>query len=176
MTDGPWEQELIPDESNVLRQVHFSHLTSSTKKKRFPNETHFTPGGDGLSVNWDRYCDTLLAYIIIGLTHKSNRQYKNPVDFKVFKMHVQILRKIDGIEDVIHDPKFYGNPSVIGNPNNRSHSLIKYPNDEELRLKLSDLIRDNYDESICKCDASLIEKEVGELRERISKDLTSKKE
>jgi hypothetical protein len=176
MFEGPWQTEDIPDIDDVYRQVHFGDLVKKPKNRRFPNEAHFSPDPDGLSVNWSKYCDVNRVFIVIGLTHKADRKnYKSPADYKLFKFNVGLLRSIDGINDVLHDPQFFGNPPSVGNPNNRAHSLIKYADDEELRLKLSDHVRDNYDDMFCDRDLGLIEPDVAALKKRIEEAAQSER-
>jgi hypothetical protein len=171
MFDGPWEAEFIPNEDHVIRQVHHRDLVKKPKDRRFPNEAHFALhyGEDGLSVNWSKYCDENHCFVLIGLSHKINTDgaYKIPADYKGFKFNVGRLREVDGIDDVVHDPKFYGPPPQIGLPNNRAHTLVHYQDDEEIRLKLSDFVRDNYDEMLCNRNLEIIESEIMKLKSRI---------
>jgi len=165
--DSPWEKEEILETENVFRQIHFSVFPKG-EKKRFPKESHFTSEPDGLSVNWEKHCGLNESFIIIGLSYKPNTTvYKNPADYKAFKFNVAVLKKIEGINDVIHDPMYYGNPAPLGKPNNRGHALVKYPNDEEIRVNLCDLVGNNYDKINCKPDIKLIEQEIIKLRDRL---------
>ena len=161
-----WEKEAIPDEDFVYRQCHFRDL-SKGKGVRFPNEAHFKPDPDGLSVNWDKKIKLDEVFIIIGNSHKANAQFKNHRDFQVFKFQVGILKSIPGIEAVVHDPTFYENPSPIGFPNNPAHTLVKYPDDEEIRVNLSDYAREHYEDTFCSFDVNSLNKTIEELRERL---------
>lgn len=163
----PYSIEIIPDEDYVFRQIHKEQFKK--KDSRFPSERHFSlnEGEKGLSVNWERYCSVERNWILIGLSYRHNStSYKDPALFHVFRINVGVLRVVQGVEDVIHDP-VYNEPPLLGKPNNRSHSLIKYSNDEEYRLKLSDLadmVGNNYDKMICTPDWQFIENELGRLR------------
>lgn len=154
----------------VYRQAHASILSKmpSDKKKRFPNEAHFKPDSDGLSVNWSRYLSPEEVYHLIGLSFKlGTTDFKDYKAFKIFKLPVEIIRSIEGIEDVVHTPVLNGNPAPIGSPNNYAHASIIYQDDEEIRLKLSDYCQFLYDDSYIPIDIPLLEIEINELRGRL---------
>ncbi len=132
------DAEVIPDEDFVYRNISFFQWKKHKPKNR-PNEADFVPDSDGLSVNWDRYCSLTQAAVLLGLNKNAKGNFINPRDFRIIKFNVGELRKItlsdgDGIKDVIHDPLL----------NNYSHSLICFDDDEEIRLKICDLVEAQY--------------------------------
>lgn len=163
-----WAKEPIPGEDHVYRHCHFSAVTRE-KKLRFPNEAHFKPDPDGLSVNWDKRIAIKQIYILLGLSYKNQETdiFKDHKQFQVFKYPVDVLRGIPGIESVEHDPIYFGNPSPMGKPNNPAHALVKYPDDEEIRLVLSDYARENNAESYCPFDVNSLNAEIEELKSRL---------
>ena len=164
----PYTIELIPNESSVLRQVVVSQ-TYKELGRRIPNETHFKPDPDGLSVHWDKYISVEDVYHLISISHnyKTPPSFKDYTSFLVFRFGVSGLREIDGISDVIHDPVYKGNPAPVGQPNNRAHALVKYEDDEEIRVLLCDWVRDNYNECFCEMDIKTLRNEIEALRERL---------
>ena len=73
-------------------------------------------------------------------------------DFKVIKFNVGELRNIrlfddKQIDDVVHDPL----------ESNYSHSLICFQDDEEIRLKLCEIVERNYETLVLKGDFEFIE-------------------
>ena len=160
----------IANEDAVFRQAHTSQLgvMKEDKNKRFPKPSHFKPDPDGLSVHWDRFIDVEGVFTIIGLSYRTGTtEYKDPKMFCVFSFPVGFVRAVEGVEDVIHTPFFNGDPASVGCPNNYSHSSILYPDDEEIRLKLSDYCRSNYEGCICTANFEMLEKAIAELRERL---------
>lgn len=162
----------VLSEDKVFRQVATSYLTHAkgNKTERFPRENHFSPDSDGLSVNWDRFSNVSYNYHIIGLTYKYKQPgiYKDFRNFHVFKIPVTILKSIEGINSIDHNPIFNGNPAPLGSPNNYAHTLVVYDDDPEIRLKLSDWCRDYHSESYCQVDFGLLETEIEELRQRLN--------
>ncbi|TWI94760.1 hypothetical protein JN11_04541 [Mucilaginibacter frigoritolerans] len=69
----------------------------------------------------------------------------------------------------MHSPEFKGNPSNVGSPNNKSHSLV-YSDIDDLgvRVNLADYPRNNYEDSKCVIDQSAIDKDLEELRQRLN--------
>jgi hypothetical protein len=163
-----WPKEPIPDEDHVYRHCHYTDVIKE-KRLRFPNEAHFKPYSDGLSVNWDKKISLKQVFILLGLTHKPNQNvdFKDYKQFQVFKFPIKLLRGIPGIESVEHDPVFLGNPSPKGKPNNPAHTLVKYPDDEEIRMTLSDYSRENSTETYCPFDVNSLNAEIEELRLRL---------
>jgi hypothetical protein len=171
------EQFLIPIsiaiKDSVYRHAHLNNLIPTQDKKfRIPRPSHFKPDHDGLSVNLDRLITINGVYHIIGLSYKIGKpQYKDPKEFKLFRIPVQFIRSMEGIIDVIHTPIFRGNPAPIGFPNNYAHTSLLYPDDEEIRLKLSDYCWKNYDTCHCAVDFTFIELEVMKLREKLNSSI-----
>lgn len=160
----------IPNEDLVYRQAHITRLSKfpNDKKKRFPDESHFKPDPDGLSVNWNGQCTVKGIYEVIGISFKHETSiYKNYREFRLFGLPVGFVRSVEGINDVVHSPVFNGNPAAIGSPNNYAHASILYPDDEEIRVKLSDFCRENYDQIYCTIDFDLLDPIINELRERL---------
>ena len=165
----PWPIEEIPSEDFVTRQALPMERTGKRPRK-FPKESHFKlrPGEDGLSVNWVKYLDTKSNFILLGLTHNRNGDYLDYSGFKIFKYSVKFLRSLDGVADVEHKPIYNGNPAPVGKPNNRAHAIVIYPDDEEIRMNLSDYCRENFDHSFCEFDISSLDQEINNLRERLN--------
>ena len=161
--------DILADDA-VYRQAHFSQLIypPGNKHKRFPKASHFKPDEDGLSVNLCRLITVNGVYHIIGLTYRINKEeFKDPANFKLFTIQTSIITAIDGVVSIIHSPVFKGNPAPIGSPNNYAHTSLIYPDDEEIRLKLSDYCQQDFMHSYCTVDFEIIEKEVSALRERL---------
>jgi hypothetical protein len=160
----------ITNDDVVYRQAHMTHLKylPGDKNSRFPKESHFKPDADGLSVNCCRLIPLNGVYHVIGLTYKFNTtHYKDPRQFQVFSLPVEFIRAIENVSDVVHSPVFHGDPAPIGSPNNYAHTSLLYPDDEEIRLKLSDYCQHNHNISFCPVDFSSIDIEVGALRIRL---------
>jgi hypothetical protein len=162
-----WAKEIIGNEDFVYRQCHFSEVIKKSGL-RFPNEAHFKPDEDGLSVNWNRKIDLPQNYILIGISRKVNGQFKNHTDFRIFQYPVRMLKSIEGIEAVEHDPQFHGNPSPVGKPNNPAHSLVKYEDEEHIRMNLSDYSRDNNNEALCVFNVNSLNVVIEDLRSRLN--------
>jgi hypothetical protein len=160
----------IPNEDSVFRQAHIQSLkpVPGNNEFRFPRESHFKPHPEGLSVHWNRYISIRGVYHIISLSYKKDTtEYKDPKNFKLFSLPVGFIRSIDGVLDVKHSPVFNGSPAPIGFPNNYAHTSLLYPDDEEIRVKLSDYCKDNHQASYCYINFTLIEPEITALRERL---------
>lgn len=172
MTEEQFRTPLpVPDSDSVFRQCFKLNLKPipGSDSRRFPSDSHFIPDTDGLSVNWDAYCTIDSVYHIIGLTFKHKKEtFKNPKDFGLFKIPVAFVRAIENVIDVKHSPVYNGNPASVGNPNNYAHASLIYPDDEEIRLKLSDFCKENHDGSYCEGDFSLLEPEIEDLRKRLN--------
>ncbi len=141
----------IPDENIVFRQASSGYLIHppGNKQCRYPNESHFMPDEDGLSVSWNQHITVEGLYHLIGLTYKTKKtEYKNPKEFKVFSFPVAFLRQLDGLQ-VNHTPWLRGNPAPVGDPNNYAHASIRFSDeDQEIRVKLSDYCREYNEQSL----------------------------
>ena len=166
-TENTWPTEYIPDEDYVYRQVHIKNAPK-INGKRIPDETNFIPDEDGLSVHWDKYTTINDVYCVIGLSHNMKGGYKDYTGFKVFQFPVTFLRRLQGISGVIHTPVINGNPAPIGHPNNRAHASVILPNDEEIRIKLTDHVINNYINSYCDFDVTHFNIEIKQLRNRLN--------
>ena len=157
--------EKIPNQDFVFRNVHFTQRTG-----RIPNEAAFKlrQGETGLSVNWDKYIDVKGCYILIGLSYSNSNKFNDYTAFKIFKLQVEYIRSIDGINDVIHMPVFNGAPPPIGKPNNQAHSEILCIDDEEVRVKLADYCHNNYANSLCDFKVTSLEEEIKALKQRLN--------
>jgi len=159
--------EVIPDDAHVYRQVlPHERERVGKKRRRFPSEHHFElrPDEKGLSVHWDKYITVRNIYLLLSLTHNLKGNFLNHTAFKVFRYPVKFLRNIQKIEDVIHTPNFYGNPSPIGKPNNRAHADVVYENDMEVFVKLRDYCDEEYEYAHCEFDVNSINDKVEELK------------
>ena len=160
----------ISSEDDVYRQAHLQSLKPipGNTEFRFPRESHFKPHSDGLSVHWNRYISIHGVYHTIGLSFKKDTcEYKDAKSFKLFSLPVGFIRSIDGVLDIKHSPVFNGSPAPIGFPNNYAHTSLLYPDDEEIRVKLSDYCKDNQEVSNCYVNFTLIDQEIIALRERL---------
>lgn len=160
----------IPDTDLVYRQGHLIKLIKiqGDKKKRFPDETNFVPDPDGLSLHWSAYSTPEYVFKHIGISYKFNSTtYKTYSEFRVFSIPVALFRSLDGVR-VEHTPVYNGNPAPLGVPNNYAHASALYSaEDVEIRLKLSDYCRENYDKSHCSIDFKLLDPIIEDLRERL---------
>ncbi|MEJ7684665.1 MAG: hypothetical protein WKG06_43820 [Segetibacter sp.] len=172
MTEQEFKNPLsIPNDAFVYRQVNLAHLKHElgNRKKRFPKESHFKPDADGLSVHWNRFIDVKGIYHIIGISFKpETTEFKDYRTFRVFSFPINFLKEVDGINSIIHSPVFNGNPAPVGFPNNYAHSSILYPDDEEIRIKLSTYCNEKYAECFCPTDLNLLDIEINPLRERLN--------
>ena len=162
---------IINDDDSVYRQAHVSRLikTESSKKRRHPSESHFKPDPDGLSVHWNKHITVSGVFHIIGLSYKIGKgEYKDFKCFEVFSIPVEYIRSLEGVQAVVHSPVFNGDPAPIGSPNNYAHTSLIYPDDEEIRLKLSDYCQFDYDNSYCPADFTILDEEINELRKRLN--------
>lgn len=110
--------EPIPDSDFVFMRAHKERMKTGS-----PSASVFTPHGDGMSVDWDKY----------STAEDTQARGKTPTDNAVISLGVGDIREISYGLDVIHDPL----------PNNRAHSGVNLPDDNaeltEVRLKLKRL-------------------------------------
>lgn len=158
----------VPNDSNVYRQVHKNDLDKQSR--RFPQAKHFKLKKDelDLSVNWATYVTIDEVFYLIGLSHNAKGNFKDVRMYEVFKFPVDFLRKLEGIEKVVHSPVLNGNPAPVGRPNIYAHTSVFYPDDEEVRKKLSNYCNDDYKNSYCSINIELIEPIIEKLRERLN--------
>lgn len=169
MTEAEFKTPLpLSPEDGVYRQTHLSQMDKNgAPNKKFPKASHFSPDPDGLSVHWDRHIQPQGVFHIIGLSYRVGKsEYKNPRDFRLFHFPVGWLRQLEGLVDVVHSPVFHGNPAPVGSPNNYAHASLIYPDDEEIRLKLSNYCQKNFENCHCQVDFDLLDIELSELRAR----------
>lgn len=157
----------IADEDFVYRQVHRNDFDKESR--RFPKANHFKLriGEEELSVNWDKLITVSEIYHLIGISHNAKGFFKDIRQFEVFRFPVSFLRDLENIQKVQHTPRLTGNPAPEGQPNNIAHASVYYPDDEEVRVKLSNYCNEQYDDSFCKTDITLLEPVVEELRQRL---------
>jgi hypothetical protein len=169
ITEAAYQTPLpIPDKHHLYRHTHYDDLDK--EGRRYPKAKHFKlrEGELELSVNWDAHITVEEVFYLIGLGYNAKQQFKDYTKFKVFKLEVDFLRKLTGIEKVVHSPVFNGNPAPVGSPNNYAHASIYYPDDEEIRIKLSNYCNDDYNNKHCEADFALLEPVVQELRSRLN--------
>lgn len=114
--------------------------------RRIPAPSHFAlrAGETGLSVNWHQRVDTATHYSLIGLQHNQNGTFLDPHSFRLFVLPIDMLRQLDGIAEVRHDPICHGDPAPVGHPNNPGHAEVIYVDQEnnlDTRLILSEYCR-----------------------------------
>jgi hypothetical protein len=132
-------KEEIPDNHFVFRSIRYSGWSKQNKKR--PQEACFSPVPDGLSVNWEKHCDLQNVFVILGASKNiGNGKYKDFREFRAIKFQVSEIKNIELLEpsdiDVVHNPQ----------PGNYSHSLVCYDeNNEEIRIKLADIVEAKYD-------------------------------
>ncbi len=165
---SPWQQEPITDNCIFFRHVPIMHTSKNDKKRRFPNESHFSlhPEDDGLSFNWSEYADQNKGLIVLGLTKGKKGDFINIKNYLEFKIPVSVLKKTSENVKLSHDPLFNGNPSDVGKPNNKSHALFTYdPDDVEIRVQLSHYCNST-DDSFCVVNHDELSESIARLQER----------
>ena len=113
------------------------------ERRRIPASSHFAlrAGETGLSVNWYPRIDPVTHYTLIAIQHNGSGVFLDPNSFRVYALPVDMLRQLDGIAEVCHDPVFNGDPAPVGHPNNPSHAEVIYTDQEnnlDARLILSE--------------------------------------
>lgn len=168
----PWPIEEFTEECVLFRHCHYlKRERVSKKERRHPNESSFImrPGEDSLSFNWSKFAGPEKSLIIIGLSFGSNGNYIQYKDYTIFGFSYSSLKTIEGIDKITHSPEFYGNPSDVGSPNNKAHSLVYFDNDDlRVRVNLSEYCKSNYDQSKRSVNFSSLEPELEELRKRLN--------
>jgi hypothetical protein len=112
-----WPIEYIPDNDSVFMRAHETYFRDGELEPGV-----FTPKeGPGMSVDWDKYSSK----------EQTRQRARKPEKNAVISMLVGGIRKIDQL-DVAHRPE----------PDNRAHSEVDLPTNEELteiRFKLNRL-------------------------------------
>jgi len=171
VNDIPWPLEEITIDCELYRHVHYSHRPKYQGKRRHPNESHFIlkDGEDGLSFNWNKYAKEKRGLIVIGLKIGNNGSFIPISDYSYFKFPVSFLYSIVGVYEIVHNPIFNGDPSEVGSPNNKSHSLVVFDRDDlSVRVNLSDYCNEHYESAKCDTDLAEIASRLNELRDRLN--------
>lgn len=132
-----WRIEDINNYHCLYVRVHKGNVKpdSSPTASAFVN----TPkDGGNLSSDWCKYTSPEISRSLIGRQKNGKGEYKNPLDFYIWKFQVSALRLMDVKQIVVHEP-FYQNPEIDGSPNNRAHSIIigsKPVNHAEFKIKI----------------------------------------
>jgi len=137
------KDEHIPNESILFCRVHIGMIS---KKNNLPNPSAFynTPRtGDNLSTDWDKYSTAEESRDRIGLQYRhGTTEFKNKLKFNIYSFSARKIRSITPEQIPEHDPH-QNIPEILGDPNNRSHSIIigdkGEKNDPEVRLKLVEI-------------------------------------
>ena len=148
--------EIIPSEDHVFRNVTIIQFKQWKNDQPNPSDFMLREGETGLSVNWDKYCtiDEVVYGIGMSLT-KKRTQYQDPRTYKIIKFGVADIRLIKLMEDgesldVIHCPD-----DNRPKPLDIAHSEIRLVVDDEVRLKLSELVK-SYDPPVVEIDLNPI--------------------
>ncbi len=146
------------DDCILYRLLHRNHLDKKNKEIR---ANCFDPEVDGLSTDWNRYCDPEQILIRTGLTYRFKTiEYKDPQKYSLITLSVREIRAIQEISDIVHTPTFR-NPERIGSPNNPAHTSVFYI-DEEVRMELKKIAK-----HIAEVDRDKINLEIEKLRANI---------
>jgi hypothetical protein len=163
----PWETELIPDSDTIYRRIHF---TVRQRKRREPTESAFglRPDEKYLSFNWGKYINVPETFISIGLNHNVKKNWVNIRDFTLLHFNVGFIKTMPDVASVLHKPSYYGNPSPVGLPNNRSHAGVYFDDDDDSKFRstIAKWAQDNLSGCDCEFEHSNIDDELNELRER----------
>lgn len=149
VNDCPWPIEEILGDEFLSRHIPVQGSPKQPDGRRFPSESHFAlkEGEDGLSHYWNRYITIEDIFITIGLSHRLDGQFKNHTAFKVFQIESGFIKSLNELITTEHKPIFR-NPAPVGQPNNRSHSLVKFSLDEtdllQIRSNLAAYCVENY--------------------------------
>lgn len=166
--DLPWEIEQIPDDQILYRQI-IASKRKGNRPKKYPPESHFSlrDDEDSLSFNWDKYIDVIKNFKLIGITFSAKGDFLQYDGFVIYKYEVRFLKAIDKFNKLLHTPNFFGAPSPVGQPNNKSHVSLYYDVDDiGVRTQLSDYCQDNIDYCRCEFDVSSLKEEINQLRLR----------
>lgn len=170
--ESPWPSEDFTQECILFRHCHYAKRERLSKKeRRHPSPANFTlrPGEDALSFNWGRYADASRGHILVGLTYDKSDNFINHKDYTFFQFPYSELSIIEGVVNVKHDPSFTGNPSEVGKPNNKAHSLVFLESDDlGIRVNLSEYCNQNYEQSKCVVIHSEIDQSLDDLRARLN--------
>lgn len=172
VSTSPWPIEEFTDECILYRHCHYSKREQISKKeRRHPNEASFVlrEGEEALSFNWSKYANSERGSVVIALTYNRSDNYLNYKDYTFFKYPIEFLKSVDGIVNIVHNPDFKGNPSAVGHPNNKSHSLVFIEsNDLAIRINLADFSKENYELAKCTIDFNTLDDEIEQLRARLN--------
>lgn len=124
-------------ESILFRFIHHNKFGKEIPGK--PSASMFDPHPSGISLDWNKFTTASGVLVRVGLSYKfgSREIFKNHFDYRLIKLNVGEIVKIDEITGLKHTPS-KREPEQIGQPNNPSHCTLKYM-DEEVRLKLVEL-------------------------------------
>lgn len=163
---SPWPSIEISSEDYIFRQASVSNTIK--RKRRVPSEACFIlrPDEKDLSFNIERFIDAYKNYLLIGITHSA----KGPLQvdtFRVFKLPVSLVKSLQAFKTIRYSPNFYGAPSPIGKPNNKSHVSLQCSNyDVGFRTEMAEYCQNNSDKSCFEFDLKEIKKDVEQLRLR----------
>lgn len=130
----------IPTDAHFYRQV-FLRMIDGKKHIPSPKCFAYIPQSldDGLSVDWAALTTPELSLAILGSTFKhGSEELKDPKEYAIFRIDGTFLAGLKDGPTNRHDPIFRTNPPRHGEPNNPSHSVLRYsdPDDLEIRVKL----------------------------------------
>lgn len=166
-----WSIESFTDDCLLFRSCHYSQREKVSKKRRHPSEACFSlrNNEEALSFNWSKYAEANRGFIVLGLRYGVNGEFLHYKDYTFFKLPYIFLKELEGIAKIVHSPDFNGNPSNVGIPNNKSHSLLFYEDDDlQTRMNLTDYCNNNYDDCKCEVEFQIIDSEIENLRERLN--------
>ena len=132
-----WDKEEITDHCEVIIRVASSFVSKKDDKPQAAAFLNTPKHGPNLSCDWCKYSSVKIAKEIVSRQIKFNGDFKDPNNFRFWNMNVGKIRKeVKPTQIVLHDP-LYNDPEILGEPNNRAHSIIegeKSENNVEFRV------------------------------------------
>ena len=163
----PWPEIKISNQDYIFRQALVSK-TNGKREYRSPKEACFDlrPGEDYLSFNIDRFITSRQNYLLLGITKNTKGDFLEIDTFRVFKIPISFVKSLKEFKSVEHSPNYYGAPSPIGKPNNKSHTSLCSNYDVGFRTEMAEYCQKNITECYYNHDLLEIRGEIDQLRIR----------
>lgn len=168
-SDCPWQHEDILDDQYLLRRIA-ANKRESGRNHKFPGASHFALreeiGEKSLSFNWNKYANEKESYTLVGLTHDRNGNFIDYSVYVFFTYPVDFIKSIPRFERIEHSPEWYGNPSEVGRPNNKSHASLFCGDFNIATRSVLSLYCQNNEKSYLKFKLKTIRDEIEDLKAR----------